>query len=208
MKSSGLLREAAQLAVGFGEVEHATLTTGSTGSFRRDAEMMNSAAEAVREGAGIPVHVQLNIPDSPVEIDMVEADTVGLHIESFDPGVLQRVAPLKAVSLRQNYFEVVERAVSRLGPNQVSTFVLPGLGEDPDILLEGMKRLVSRGALPYLVPFRPLPGTPLARHPPPPPGYIMELNTVVKELVAEAGLDFRLSRAGCVRCGACTGLIY
>ena len=44
------------------------------------------------------------------------------------------------------------------GRNRVSTYLLVGLGEDPDELVAGAGRLIERGVYPFVVPYRPLAG--------------------------------------------------
>ena len=55
-----------------------------------------------------------------------------------------------------------DEAVRVFGRNRVSTYLLVGLGEDPDELVAGAGRLIERGVYPFVVPFRPMAGT-LAR---------------------------------------------
>ncbi len=55
-----------------------------------------------------------------------------------------------------------DEAVLVFGRNRVSTYLLVGLGEDPDELVAGASRLIKRGVYPFVVPFRPMAGT-LAR---------------------------------------------
>ena len=50
----------------------------------------------------------------------------------FDPFVLAHVAPAKARTGIEQYFRAWERAVSRFGEGQVSTYVILGMGEDPE----------------------------------------------------------------------------
>ena len=50
-------------------------------------------------------------------------------------------------------------AVRVFGRNQVSTYLLVGLGEDPDELVAGRRRARRVGVYPFVVPFRPLAGT-------------------------------------------------
>ena len=56
-------------------------------------------------------------------------------MESFDPPVLARVAPGKARTGIEGYFRTWERAVEVFGPGHVSTYVILGMGEDPDLTI-------------------------------------------------------------------------
>ena len=50
-------------------------------------------------------------------------------------------------------------AVRVFGRNRVSTYLLVGLGEDPDELVAGAGELIDMGVYPFVVPYRPLAGT-------------------------------------------------
>ena len=74
-------------------------------------------AQAVKEASGLPVEVQFEPPDDLDVIDRVHdmgADTVGIHVETFDPAVLARIAPAKARTGIEGYFRAWERAVALL----------------------------------------------------------------------------------------------
>ena len=45
-------------------------------------------------------------------------DTVGIHVESFDQEVLERIAPAKGRTGVEGYFRCWERAVEVFGPGQ------------------------------------------------------------------------------------------
>src|SRR5439155_4903767 len=118
----------------------ATLTTGSTSAPDKGALYVARCGAAVKEASGLPVEVQFEPPDDLDVIDRVAdmgIDSVGIHVESFDPEVLARVAPAKARTGIEGYFAAWERAVARFGESQVSTYVILGMGEDPDMTVEG-----------------------------------------------------------------------
>src|SRR5438445_555338 len=82
---------------------------------------------AIREAAGLPVEVQFEPPADLDVIDQVAGlgiESVGIHVESFDPAVLARVAPAKARTGVDGYFRAWERAVAAFGEGQVSTYVI------------------------------------------------------------------------------------
>ena len=79
-------------------------------------------------------------------------DSVGIHVETFDPQVLARVAPGKARWGIEAYFTAWERAVAAFGAGQVSTYVILGMGEDQELTVEGCKRAIDIGVYPFVVP--------------------------------------------------------
>jgi radical SAM protein (TIGR04043 family)/putative N-acetyltransferase (TIGR04045 family) len=207
-KDSGLLAEAARVAKKSG-ARHVTLTAGSTRERRTEWELFRRAARAIRQAAGLPVHVQVMPPITTHQMKLLREDgvaSIGIHRESFDPAVLTRLAPYKASVPLDEYVRAWEEAVAVFGWNQVSSFLLMGLGESSKSILEGCERLASIGVYPYLVPFRPIPGTPLAHLDPPRPELAMEIYREAAQILDGHGLDWRVVRAGCVRCRGCSAL--
>jgi radical SAM protein (TIGR04043 family) len=100
-------------------------------------------------------------------------------------------------------------AVRVFGWNQVSTYLLIGLGEDPDELVAGCEELIAMGVYPFVVPYRPLAGT-LARDvdrvPAPPSGVVADVTRRVAAALHRAGLSGSGQAAGCAACGACSAL--
>lgn len=186
-----------------------TLTTGSTRSPDRGALYIARCARAVKEASGLPVQVQFEPPD---DLDVLErvhdagVDAVGMHVESFDPDVLARVAPAKARTGIEGYFQAWERAVELFGPGQVSTYVILGMGEDARVTAEACRRAVDLGVYPFIVPLRPVPGSLMEDWLPPPPDYMESLYRQVVPYVVERGLGSWDVRAGCARCQACSGM--
>jgi radical SAM protein (TIGR04043 family)/putative N-acetyltransferase (TIGR04045 family) len=188
---------------------HVTLTAGSTKDRRLEFELFRDTAEALRRAVGLAVHVQLMPPVTARQMERLRdagVASIGIHLESFDPAVLRRLAPCKASIPLADYVAAWEDAVCVFGRNQVSSFLLMGLGEDPQSLLEGCDRLASIGVYPYLVPFRPIPGTSLAHRNPIRPERAMEIYRQASRILATHGLDWRFVRAGCVRCRGCSAL--
>ena len=124
-------------------------------------------------------------------------------MESFDKNVLKAICPGK---LGFDYIGALKNAVKIFGENQVSSFVLGGLGEDPTSMKAGFEELASLGVIPFLVPFRPLPGAALQNRPPPEPDYMKELYIDLAHSLKRYGLDIEKNLAGCVRCGACSAI--
>ncbi|MEA2685259.1 MAG: hypothetical protein QOE93_454, partial [Actinomycetota bacterium] len=157
----------AEVAVAAKELDgavDATLTTGSTSGVDKGALYVARCGQAVKEAAGLPVEVQFEPPDEG-HLDVIDRvhdmgiDSVGIHVESFDPVVLARIAPAKARTGIEGYFTAWERAVSLFGEGQVSTYVILGMGEDPDLTVAGCKRAIDMGVYPFVVPLRPIAGS-------------------------------------------------
>jgi radical SAM protein (TIGR04043 family) len=186
-----------------------TLTTGSTATPDRGAMYVARCAQAVKEASGLPVQVQFEPPSDLDVLDRVGdlgVDSVGIHIESFDPEVLAWVAPGKARWGIETYFAAWERAVRVFGRGQVSTYVIIGMGEDPRITIDGCKRAIDMGVYPFVVPLRPVPGSLMEDMRPPTPEQMDAIYHEVAPYLAHHGLSAAAVAAGCARCGACSGL--
>jgi radical SAM protein (TIGR04043 family) len=172
-KTPAMLAEVALAAKQLDGAVDATLTTGSTATPDRGAMYVARCGAAVKEAAGLPVQVQF---EPPADLDVIDRvadlgiDSVGIHIETFDPAVLARVAPGKARWGVEAYFSAWERAVAVFGPGQVSTYVILGMGEDTALTVEGCKRAIDLGVYPFIVPLRPVPGSLMEDLLPPPKG--------------------------------------
>ena len=81
------------------------------------------SAEAIKEASGLPIQVQFEPPDDLDVINRVHAmgvDSVGIHVETFDPAVLARIAPAKARTGIEGYFGAWERAVGSRSARDVA----------------------------------------------------------------------------------------
>jgi len=120
--------------------------------------------------------------------------------------VLRRVAPAKARCGLEHYRKAWQRAVELFGKNQVSSFLIAGLGESAESLIAGARALCALGVFPYVLTLRPDPGTRLERECPPAPDFMIAVYRAVAALLKDHGLSSKASKAGCVRCGACSSL--
>lgn len=209
VKTPEMLAEVAEAAARLDGAKDVTLTTGSPNRKDRGASYMARCAAAVRERSGLPVQVQIEPPDDFAwfaELRSSGVESLGLHLESFDPAVLARIAPGKAAQGIPYYLSAWEAAVEVFGRGQVSTYLILGLGEDPQTVFDGCRAAIERGVYPFVVPLRPSPGSILAHATPPDPAYVREVYELVAPLLADANMLSQNTRAGCVRCQACSAL--
>jgi len=208
-KTPEMLAEVAVAARDLDGAVDATLTTGSSVAPDRGALYVARCGQAVKEAAGLPVEVQFEPPHSLDVVNQVHGmgvDSVGIHVESFDPAVLARVAPGKFRTGIETYFRTWERAVSLFGEGRVSTYVILGMGEDPDLTVEMCRRAVDIGVYPFVVPLRPVAGSLMADVPAPAREYTEPIYRKVAAFLAEKGLGADTAVAGCARCQACSSL--
>lgn len=203
------LAEAAAAAKELDGAVDVTLTTGTTHGPDRGALYLGRCAEAIRAATDLPIQVQFEPPEDLAVLDRIKAqgvDSVGIHIESFDPAVLAHVAPPKARTGVEGYFRAWERAVEIFGPGQVSTYVILGMGEDPELTVEGCRRAVDAGVYPFVVPLRPVPGSLMESNLPPSPEYAESMYRRIGPYVTSRGLGSWNVTAGCARCQACSAI--
>jgi len=208
-KTPEMLAEVAIAARDLDGAIDATLTTGSSRGTDRGARYVARCGQAVKEASGLPVEVQFEPPlnlDVINEVGDMGIDSVGIHVETFDPAVLARVAPAKARSGIESYFAAWERAVRVFGEGQVSTYVILGMGEDPELTIEGAKRAIDIGVYPFIVPLKPVSGSLMADWPSPPSSYTEPIYRRVQAHMALRGMNAGTAKAGCARCQACSGL--
>ena len=114
--------------------------------------------------------------------------------------------PGKATVPVSYYFEAFEAAVKVFGWGQVSTYLLAGLGDSLETLVETSRRLIQLGVYPFVVPFVPITGTPLENHSAPDSDWMYHLYQQVGGLLAQSGMNSQNIKAGCAKCGACSAL--
>jgi radical SAM protein (TIGR04043 family) len=211
-KTPAQLAEVAEAAVRLDGVRQMVLTTGTTAGPDRGARHLARCVRAVLDAVpGLPIQVQCEPPADLAVLGTLRdagAAAVGIHVESLDEGVRRRWMPGKATVPMTAYEAAWDEAVRVFGRNRVSTYLLIGLGEDPDELVAGAGRLIERGVYPFVVPFRPLAGT-LARRdgiPAPPPSLVRDVTARVAALLRAAGMTGADQQAGCAACGACSVL--
>jgi radical SAM protein (TIGR04043 family) len=209
VKKPEQLAEVAAAAKELDGAVDATLTTGTPNAPDRGARYLGRCARAIKHRAGLPVQAQFEPPEDLSVLDEIKemgVDTVGMHVESFDPDVLGRVAPAKARTGIDGYFSAWRRAVEIFGPGQVTTYVILGMGEDPQATVNGCRRAIDMGVYPFVVPLRPVPGSLMEDFLPPPSTY---MDSVYRQIVPYAtlhGLTSGQVSAGCARCNACSGM--
>jgi radical SAM protein (TIGR04043 family) len=209
VKTPAQLAEVCTAARDYDGAVDVTLTTGSINRRDRGALYISRCASAIKDASGLPIQVQFEPPDELSVLEQVRAagvDAVGIHIETFDPQVLARVAPGKAQCGVEGYFRCWERAVEVFGRGRVSTYVILGMGERRELIEEGCRRAIELGVYPFVVPLRPVPGTLMADTPPPSAEYVASIYRSVSAMLAQSGLDHVEATAGCARCQACSGL--
>ncbi len=211
-KTPAQLAEVAEAAVRLDGVKQMVMTTGTTTGADRGARALARSVRAVLEAVpGLPIQVQCEPPGDLEwirELHAAGATAIGIHVEALDDAVRRRWMPGKSTVPLAEYEAAWDEAVRVFGPNRVSTYLLVGLGEDPDELIAGAGRLIERGVYPFVVPFRPMRGTLAARDGvgAPEAGLLRYVTEAVAAKLRAAGMAGADQKAGCAACGACSVL--
>ena len=208
-KTPAQLAEVAQAAVELDGVRHMVMTTGTPKTSDRGARVLSAAAEAIRQVVDLPIQAQCEPPDDFAWFERLResgVDSLGLHLEAVTESVRARIMPGKAEVPVSVYLEAFEAAVDVFGFGQVTTYILAGLGDSEAEILAMCRRLVGLGVYPFVVPFVPIKGTPLERHPGPSPASMESLLSRLAVILLDGGLSSQSIKAGCGRCGACSSL--
>jgi radical SAM protein (TIGR04043 family) len=213
VKRPDQLAEVADAAVRLDGVTQMVMTTGTSAGNDRGARHLARCVRAVKTAVpDLPVQVQCEPPadlSTITDLRAAGADSIGIHVESMDDEVRKRWMPGKATVSLDEYRSAWQEAVRVFGRNQVSTYLLVGLGEDPDELVRATGDLIEMGVYPFVVPFRPHPGSlavDVDRAGAPDPATVEKVSRLVGDQLRMAGMLSSGQKAGCAACGACSVL--
>lgn len=211
VKKPDQLAEVARAAVELDGITQMVMTTGTTNGRDRGARHLARCVRAIKaEVPNLPIQVQCEPPaDLAVLTELREAgaDAIGIHVESLDDDVRRRWMPGKSSVSMDEYRAAWAEAVRVFGRNQVSTYLLVGLGEDTDEMIAGAKELADMGVYPFIVPFRRHAGTlavDVDDAPAPDPAIVEKISREVAGHLTLIGMSGADQRAGCAACGACS----
>ncbi len=208
-KTPQQLAEVAKAAVELDGIEHMVMTTGTPKGDDRGASVLVESALAIKAAVDIPIQGQCEPPADDIwHQRMFDAgiDALGMHLEAVTPEVRADIMPGKASVPLEKYFSSFEAAVKVFGRGQVSTYILAGLGDTAEAILDMSDKLCKMGVYPFVVPFVPISGTPLESLPAPKSEFIASILGPLSEMILKAGMKSEDIKAGCGRCGACSAL--
>ena len=208
-KTPAQLAEVAKAAVELDGIKHMVLTTGTPPGSDRGAAVLCESARAIKAAVNIPIQGQCEPPDDDIWFERMRdagIDTLGMHLEVVTPEVREQIMPGKAAVPIRRYMTAFEAAVKVFGRGQVSTYILAGLGDTKEAILDICEQLLALGVYPFVVPFVPISGTPLEDHPSPSPEFMKALLEPLGAMVKAADLRSTDIKAGCGKCGACSSL--
>lgn len=208
-KTPEQLAEVAKAAVALDGIKHIVMTTGTPAGADRGAKVMCESAQGIKAVVDVPIQGQCEPPKDPIWYQRMKdagIDALGMHLEVITPELRNTITPGKSEVSLDEYFQAFEDAVAVFGRGQVSTYILAGLGDTEETIIETCQKLIAIGVYPFVVPFVPISGTPLEDRPAPTSEFMEAvLRPLAQELV---NLDMTSDKvkAGCARCGACSSL--
>jgi radical SAM protein (TIGR04043 family) len=208
-KTPSQLAEVAAAAQRLDGIANVVMTTGTPPTDDRGASILSECASAVKSATDLPIQGQCEPPaDFEWFLRMRDAgvDSLGMHLEAWDENVRRQIMPGKAEVTREFYLEAFAAAVEIFGRGQVSTYLLAGLGDTVESLHEAARVLIDLGVYPFIVPFVPVTGTPLATYRPPSAEFLRSVFGPVGQWLSEAGMTSNTVKAGCAKCAACSTL--
>lgn len=203
------LAEVAKAAVELDGVSQMILTTGTPNTPDRGAAILLDSVLAIRQAVDLPIQVQCEPPNDFSWFQKLKdagVVSIGMHLEAVSERVRQQIMPGKAQVSLDTYFNAFKAAVEVFGRGQVSTYILAGLGDTEDEIVDMTAQLTEMGVYPFVVPFVPIQGTPLEHHPKPEPHFMQTLYTKIGSQLRAHGLKSEETQAGCAKCGACSSL--
>jgi radical SAM protein (TIGR04043 family) len=208
-KTPEQLAEVAGAAQQLDSIRNVVMTTGTPPTEDRGANVLAESALAIKARTGLPIQGQCEPPADFTwfgRLHTAGVDSLGMHLEAWDEDVRRRIMPGKAEVPVTFYLEAFAAAVAVFGRGQVSTYLLAGLGDSIEGLLEASQRLIEIGVYPFVVPFVPVSGTPLADRHPPSAEFMRSVLQPLGHWLTQAGMTSDTVKAGCAKCAACSTL--
>ncbi len=208
-KTPEQLAEVAKAAVELDGISQMIMTTGTPNLKDRGAKMLLESAKAVKAAVDIPLQVQCEPPNEDFWFQALKdagVDAIGMHLEAVSQRVREDIMPGKASVPMSRYISAYKAAVQVFGKGNVSTYILAGLGDTEEEIITVSKELIDLGVYPFVVPFTPVAGTPLANHPMPDPSMLKRIFSTLGPLLKEKIMTSNDLKAGCAKCGACSSM--
>lgn len=208
-KTPEQLAEVTKAAVELDGVSQLIMTTGTPKTSDRGAKVLAQSALAIKKVVNIPIQAQCEPPAEDHWFETLRdsgVDALGMHLEAVTDRVRRKIMPGKASVPLTRYFSAYKKAVEVFGAGNVSTYILAGLGDTEEEIIDMSNRLIDIGVYPFVVPFVPVSGTPLEHHPMPDNAMLDRIFKTLGPAIKARGIRSDTLKAGCAKCGACSSL--
>jgi len=208
-KNVKALVETIKMAKELDGISNVVFTSGVAPNEEKALAKYAEICSEVKEETGLPIQLQIVPPEDLSWLKRLKSsgvDALGVHIETFDPEVFEKVTPGKAQIGLDRYIETWKEGVKVFGRWSVSTYVLVGMGERLETVLDGAALCAEIGVYPFIVPFRPIAGTPMENVKPPDADTMEYIYAEAAKILSKYEGGSKSSVAGCVSCGECSAL--
>jgi len=208
-KNVKALVETIQMAKELDGISNVVFTSGVAPDEEKALTKYAEICSEVKKQTGLPIQLQIIPPEDLGWLQRLKSsgvDALGVHIETFDPEIFKKVTPGKAMIGLDKYIETWKEAVNVFGRWSVSTYVLVGMGEKIETVLDGAELCAEIGVYPFIVPFRPIAGTPMENVKPPDAETMEYVYAEAAKVLSRYEGGAKSSVAGCVSCGECSAL--
>lgn len=165
-----------------------------------DYEYLQESYEAVITGfPGLPVDIMMVPFPGLLDVEwlnQIGVNELSINLEIFDVALSRRIMRRKSEMTPQYYLEFIEKAATVLGSGRVRSMLLVGI-ESQESTLAGVEAIARHGGVPVLSPFRPDPGTPMEKAPPPTAEELADTYLRARDIAVSLGTDLGPS---CVPC--------
>ena len=124
------------------------------------------------------------------------------NIEIYNEELRKEICPGKGEITNDVYFETLKSAVRLFGEGNVSSVLIVGIQPKEDII-NACKIIINIGAVPTLIPFKPLDNTSMSNHGVTDSVEYVELSRMVTAMLKKKKLVIT-NKSGCAACGACS----
>jgi uncharacterized Fe-S cluster-containing MiaB family protein len=181
------------------------LSGGTSHTPDRSASYFAEIARQITRETQMAISVELVPPESTDFLDELKASgvtSVILNIELWNQPLRSVYCPGKARIPLESYLKAIEHGTSLFGRGQVASVLIAGL-QSPSAVVEGAREVISRGAIPTIIPFKPFDDCKMANAPRTRPEEVTEIHAAVADLLTQSQLGPRMQR-GCTGCGGCS----
>jgi hypothetical protein len=147
---------------------HALISGGTPRS--EDEAWEDELYEYIISESPLPVDIMMTPREDMGSLKRLGAagvNALSINIEVYDEQRAKKLIPSKYSRFGpKRYLDYIEKAVDELGQGQVQSLVLVGEAIEPiESSIEGIEKLVERGCIPVISPFRPDSRTPMESQP-------------------------------------------
>jgi hypothetical protein len=202
-KSTKQILEVLGAALEANDVKHIAINAGTFPPPERGHREYAKLVADIKAHFDVWIRLSLGPPEEEKFVDLLfeaGADQIGYNYEVYDAELFAKICPGKFEEVdkgkaHEQFGKILRYAAKIGGPNRTFSILVTGL-ESRESTVAGVEHLCQMGVVPRLEIFRPIPGTPLEKHPAPSPEFLVYVYRKLREITMKYGVD-----SGCSGCG-------